>query len=180
MEYLKSAVDCVRKGGVIIVPTDTVYGFIADASNKKAIDKIFRLKKRQKDKPLPVFVKGIKMAKELAFINERQEEILKRYWPGKYTFVFKRKKGIKLYGVGKETIALRIPKHKLLNALLKKIDRPLVQTSVNLSGKPALNKIKDIIKEFEKADLIINAGNLPKRKPSRIVDLTEGRRVIRN
>ncbi|MDP3882806.1 MAG: L-threonylcarbamoyladenylate synthase [Candidatus Staskawiczbacteria bacterium] len=186
-KLLNEAVRTLKNGGVILFPTDTVYGFLADAINKKAVEKIYKIKNRPKSKPLAVFVKDIKMAKELAEIDEpafakglgeaRQEKLLIKKWPGKYTFVLKRKKTLKLYDGGKNTIALRIPKHKLLNDLLKKINKPLVQTSANISGQPALTKSSDIIKVFEgqkyKPDLIISAGNLPKRNPSAIIDLTK-------
>ncbi len=165
----------LKKGAVIICPTDTVYGFLADATNKKAVDKIFKIKERLKLKPLPIFVKGIKMAKELAEISKEQEKIFKKYWPGKYTFILKRKSDIKLYGVNKDTIAIRVPKYKFLNNLLKKINKPLVQTSVNISGEPFLAKVEDIFEKFKKnklqPDLIINAGFL-KNKPSKIIDFT--------
>jgi len=139
---------------------------------------------------LAVFVKDIKMAKKLAEISHGQEQILKKYWPGKYTFVLKSKFQnpnfkanskfkiqITKLCIGKNgTIALRIPKHKFLNDLLNKINKPLAQTSVNISGKPPLTKISDI-KEFITgsglAILIIDAGNLPKRKASVIMDLTK-------
>lgn len=169
------AVKVLKKGGIVVFPTDTVYGFLADASNKKAVEKIYKIKKRVRLKPLPVFVKDIKMAKSLAVIDKNQEKILNQKWPGKYTFVLKAKKG---------TIALRVPNYKPLNILLKKINRPLAQTSVNISGQPALNKFKDIIKLFEtqktKPDLISNAGSLPKRKASAIIDLTKDKiKIIR-
>lgn len=169
------SVTVIKAGGVVIFPTDTVYGFLADADNKKAVKKIYKIKKRQSKKPLPVFVKDLKMAKTLAEISKKQEKIIKKYWPGKYTLVLKAKiKNPKLVKDGK--IALRIPKYKPLNDLLKKAGIPLAQTSANISGKPALNKAADIKETFEKQkykpDLIINAGNLPKRKPSAIIDLT--------
>lgn len=105
------------------------------------------------------------MAKSIAFIDEKQEKILKNHWPGKTTFVLKKK--------NKGTIAIRIPNYKFLNDLLKEINMPLSQTSVNISGEPALNNIKEIIKKFgDKVDLIIDGGSLSKRKPSKIVDLT--------
>ncbi|MBI2049972.1 MAG: threonylcarbamoyl-AMP synthase [Candidatus Staskawiczbacteria bacterium] len=177
---LSKALTVLKQGGVIICPTDTVYGFLADASNKKAVDKIFKIKKRPKQKPLPVFVKNLKMAKSMAVINKEQEKIIRRYWPGKYTFVLKSKikpQKLKLYGVAKDSVALRVPKHYFLQKLLKKINRPLVQTSVNISGRPTLVKISDIIKKFKKnkpqPDLIIDAGFL-KNKPSKIIDLTSG------
>lgn len=182
LENLSLAVAVLNKEGVIVCPTDTVYGFLADASSKKAVDKIYKIKKRPKSKPLPFFVKDLKIAKGLAEINKDQEKVLKKFWPGKYTFILKRKttrpglvgKYNKIYGVAKGTIAIRIPKHEFLNTLLKKINRPLVQTSVNISGEPALVKKEDIIKKFgnSKNILIINGGKLKKSKPSQVMDLT--------
>lgn len=169
----------LKNGGVAIFPTDTVYGFLADAGNKKAIEKIFKIKKRARSKPLPVFVKDIKAAKELAEITKDQEKILKKHWPGKYTFILKLKasKNLSKLVIGKNnTIGIRIPKYKFLNDLLKKINKPLAQTSVNISGKPEIKKIKEIIAKFadnkNKPDLIIDGGDLLKSKPSKIVDLT--------
>ena len=138
----------------------------------KFSSKIYRIKKRAKSKPLPLFVKDLKMAKELSEINDSQIKILKSKWPGKYTFVLRRKKVIKLYGQDKNTVALRIPNYKFLNSLLKKINKPLVQTSVNISNSPALIRIDDIIKQFGKSNiLIIDAGNLKKSQSSKIVNL---------
>ena len=166
----------LKKGGVVVCSTDTVYGFLADASNKKAVEKIYKIKKRPKSKPLPIFVKDIKMAKELAFINEKQAKVLQKFWPGKYTFVLNRKLDTKLYGVSKNTIAVRIPKYNFLNNLLKKINQPLSQTSVNFSGKVSLSSISDIIKQFNKQNiLIVNAGDIKKGKPSKIIDLTKNK-----
>lgn len=173
-EALNKAVLILKNGGVVICPTDTVYGFLADAQNKKAAGKIFKIKKRPKSKPLAIFVRNLKMANEVTFINKNQAKILKKFWPGKYTFVFKRKKNVKLYGVDKKTIALRFPKYKFLNDLLKKIDSPLVQTSVNISNEPMMNKIKDIIEKFKnekRVALIIDGGNLKKGKPSKIIKI---------
>ena len=155
MEILKKsrqardlAAKIINSGGVVICPTDTVYGFLADAKNKKAVSRIYKIKKRERLKPLPVFVKNIKTAIKIAIIDSDQKKLIKKYWPGKYTFVLKKKKGEALYGVDRETIALRVPKYKFLNDLLKKINKPLSQTSVNASGTLSLKKIEDIIKEF--------------------------------
>ena len=120
MEEINKAIAVLHNGGVVIFPTDTVYGFLADATNKKAVESIYLIKKRLKSKPLPVFVKDFNMAKELAEIDEKQEKNIKKYWPGKYTFILKRKvqskkrkdksKNLELYGVDEKTIAIRIPK----------------------------------------------------------------------
>lgn len=166
------AVKLIRQGKAIVCPTDTVYGLLADATNEKAVKKVFEIKERPKTKPVPIFVKDIKMAKNLALVDKEQEKFLRKVWPGKITVVLKRGK-IKLYGVRKQTIALRIPKYKLVNKLLGKINRPLVGTSANISGKPATTKIKEVLKQLKnRPDLIVDAGNLPKSRPSIIIDLT--------
>ena len=163
----------LKRGGVVICPTDTVYGFLANAANKKAVARIYKLKKRAKKKLLPVFVKDFTTAKSLAKINGDQEKIIKKYWPGKYTFILNLKKGTKLYGTDKNTIALRMPQYPFLNAVLKKINTPLSQTSVNISNKPSLSKISDIIEQFGSKDiLIIDGGDISKNKSSQILDLT--------
>jgi len=181
MDQLNKVATVLKNGGVVICPTDTVYGFLADASSKKAVEKIYNIKKRPKSKPLSVFVKDFAMAQSLAHIDELQEKYIKKLWPGKYTFILKRKpsnpsarlRAGKLYGVDKKTVALRIPKYAFLNNLLKKVNRPLMQTSANISGKPSLNTINDIIKQFGGSDiLIIDGGNLKKSKPSKIFDIS--------
>jgi|SRR3989344_2163668 len=177
-ETLNKIIKILKSGGVVICPTDTVYGFLADAANKKAVDKIYKIKRRPKLKPLPVFVKNLTTAKEIAFIDKNQEKILKKHWPGKYTFILKRKtQKSKIYGVSEETIGLRLPKDKFLNDLLKRVHQPLVQTSVNISGEESLKKIKDIIEQFKKdsrINLIIDGGDLLESRPSKIVDLSRG------
>jgi len=170
---LTVAIRILKNGGIVICPTDTVYGFLADATNKKAVEKIYNIKKRPKSKPLPVFVKDFKMANTLADVDARQAKMLKKYWPGKYTFILKRKLGHKLYGVDKKTIALRIPNYKFLNNILEKINRSLVQTSVNISGENPFTAIDDIVKTFGSLDiLIIDGGDIKKRKSSKVLDLT--------
>lgn len=176
------AVKLIRQGKAIVCPTDTVYGLIADATNKKAVEKVFEIKKRSEKKPLPIFVKDIKMAKNLALIDEEQEKFLRKVWPGKITAVLKRNE-TKLYGVEKKTIALRIPKYKLVNKLLEKINRPLIGTSANISGKPASTKIKEVLGYFkrqkkDRPDLIIDVGGIKPSKPSKVIDLTGRKQKI--
>ena len=165
---LKIAVEVLSNGGVVVCPTDTVYGFLVDAENKKAINKIYKIKKRPKSKSLPVFIFSIKKAKEIAEISTDQEKILKKYWPGKYTFVLKAKS--QKLKVKNNTIALRMPNHKFLLSLLKKFGKPLAQTSVNISGQPELNKVEYMAK-ISGIDLIIDASRLPKRKQSQVFDM---------
>lgn len=177
MQIVKTAIKLIKQGKVIVCPTDTVYGLIADATNKKAVEKIFKIKKRSIKKPIPIFVKDLKIAKKLAKIDKKQERILKSIWPGKVTVVLKRKKTkMKLYGVDKKTIALRIPNFKPVNFLLEKLNKPLIGTSANISSKPPSTKIREVTPQFKnqkyQPDLVIDTGNLPKSKPSIVLDLT--------
>ena len=169
-------IENLKKGNVIVCPTDTVYGLISDATNKKAVDKLFQIKKRLKNKALPIFIKDIKTAKKLAWINKKQEEFLKKNWPGKTTIVLKRKKDKKIYGLAEETIALRIPDYELISLILEKTNFILTATSANLSNQPASTKIKQVVNQFKnnnfQPDLIVDFNNLKLTKPSKVIDLT--------
>lgn len=189
-EIIKKAMKFIKEGNVLICPTDTVYGLIADATNKKAVERLFKIKKRTFKKPIPIFVKDIKTVKRLALINKEQESFLTKVWPGKVTVVLKRlrlRRGFggrrkNLYGVDKKTIALRIPNYRFLNILLEKLNRPLIGTSANISGYPASTKIEKVIEQFKnkkmKPDLILSDGNLKPSRPSAIIDLTGKKQKI--
>lgn len=163
-------VKAIKQGKVLILPTDTVYGLVCDAANKKAVDKIFKIKKRPKSKPLPVFVSDIKMAKKLAIIDKKQEKFLKSVWPGAVTAILKSRQQ------KNKTIGLRIPNYRPLLDLVKQLNRPLAETSANISGKPAPGNIKEILKQFNgqkhQPDLIVRHRMSNKAKPSKVIDLT--------
>lgn len=173
----KEAAKFIKEGKVIVCPTDTVYGLICDVNNSRAVKKLFKIKKRSFEKPIPVFVADIKMAQKIAIFSKKQEKFLKKAWPGKVTVIFEAKKNFPK-GVLSETgkIGLRIPNYKLLNTLLEETKIPLSATSANISGKPASTKIKRIINQLKKEkfqpDLIIDVGSLKASKPSTVVDLT--------
>lgn len=180
---LTEVISVIKKGGVVVFPSDTVYGLACDARSKEAIKKLFKIKKRALKKPIPVFVKDIKMAKNLTLINKKQEKFLKRVWPGKVTVVLKARKKFPKGVLSKDqTIGLRIPNYKVLNTLLEKLNCPLSGTSANISGKPASIKIAKVMSQLKKEkiqpNLIIDAGNLEPAKPSTVVDLTKSRLKI--
>jgi L-threonylcarbamoyladenylate synthase len=184
---IKKAIKVIKEGGVVICPTETVYGLLADAANDKAVERVFKIKKRPKTKAIAVFIRSIGEAKKLAFINEKQEKFLKKVWPGKVTVILKRKPNCglskKLFA-NKKIIGLRISSSGLVNKLVEGINRPLTTTSANISSRPASTKIKEVLEQFTKnkirPDLVIDAGNLPKNKPSKVIDLTgEKEKVLR-
>src|SRR4030042_6277146 len=167
----------LKGGKIIICPTDTVYGLVADATNQTAVNKIFKIKQRENGKPIPIFVKNLKMAKDFAVIKKEQEKIIKSVWPGRTTLILKPKRKLPK-GIGRagKEIGLRIPDYKIISRLLSVSNSPLTGTSANISGKPASTKIKEIIYQFKnqkhQPDLVINCGDLRKNKPSTIIDLT--------
>jgi len=191
-EIKEKIITTLKEGKVIICPTDTVYGLICDAKNKKAVENIFKIKKRPKNKYLPIFVKNLKTAKKFAKINKTQEKFLKKIWPGKVTAVLERKRAKVypvrgqrvwartqrkqtsngVYGVSEKSVALRIPKYKLINEILERTNLPLIGTSANISGEKSPTKISQILKQFKKQGLlVINAGSLKNSKPSTVIDL---------
>ena len=176
-EIVEIAAKSIQQGKVLVCPTDTVYGLVCDATNEKAVEKVFKIKRRVAKKPIPIFVKDTKMAKKLAKIDKKQEKFLKSVWPGKVTVVLRPKKKFpKGIGKPKKEIGLRIPNYKFINQLLSIVDCPLTGTSANISGKPPSTKIKEVISQFKnqkhQPDLVIDAGNLKSSKSSTVLDLT--------
>ncbi|MCX6723850.1 MAG: L-threonylcarbamoyladenylate synthase [Candidatus Staskawiczbacteria bacterium] len=167
-------ITALQNGAVLVLPTDTVYGLICDAENEEAVKKIFEIKKRDKSKPLGVFVKEIEAAKEMAFVESRHEKFLK---DNKNTVILKAKNSSLPKLVYKDkTIGIRIPKYELLNLILEKFGKPIAQTSANISGEPATVKIADILEQFKNQDItIVDAGNLSENKSSTIIDLTNNK-----
>lgn len=173
------AAEAIRRGFVVIVPTDTVYGLAANALDEKAIARVFVLKKRPRTKPLPLFVKNIAMARKLAYISDDVSEKLKEFWPGPVTVVLYKKDIIPAIATaGGETVGLRMSDHRVVNELVRAVDIPLTATSANISGIAPSHDINVILEQLSHEhitpDLVLNAGVLPGRKPSTIIDLTRG------
>jgi len=176
-KIVQKIIKAIKSGKVIIVPTDTVYGLIADAKNKSAVQKIFEIKDRVFTKPMGIFVGDIQMAKKYVKIKKEQEQFLE----SADTFVLPIKKKLPFQ---KNTLGIRIPQSDLILTIIRALGFPLVQTSANLSGELSTNNIKKNIKIFRnqkiQPDLILDAGKLPERKPSKVIDLTgEGPRILR-
>ena len=177
-EILEEVLPVLRQGGVVAIPTDTIYGFAADALNLEAVRRIFKIKGRPEEKTLPIFVSSIEEAEKLVEINACQRKFLEKVWPGKVTCVLKAKDVLPPEVLAKDgTVALRIPKYDFVSRLLKAFGGPLTGTSANLSGNTPLRKIKEIIAEcatsdVAQPDIIVDAGDLPNSEPSTVVDLT--------
>lgn len=180
---LNEIVNTLKQGKVIVYPTDTLYGLGVNALDKAAVDKLFRVKKRPRVKPVSIIIKDIKMARRFAYIDARAEKILNALWPGPITVVLSRKDTLpSIVSGGKNTIGMRIPNSEFTKSLMNQADFPVTSTSVNVSGKELLRKTCEITKVFEsekyQPDLIIDAGVLPEVEASTIIDLTTSKPKI--
>lgn len=170
------AVDILKKGRVIIYPTETSYGIGVDATSSKSIRKIFTIKER-KGKPISIIVSSLGMAKRYAKIDAVTRKLAQKFMPGPLTLVTEKKKLPQI--LSKKTVAWRIPSHPVAFPIVKKFGKPITATSANLSGRPQLYNINDIVKTFSgHVNLIIDAGNLPRRKPSTVFD-TINQKIVR-
>lgn len=163
----------IKNGGVVIYPTDTCYGLAVSAFDKKAIDKLFILKKRLKAKPISVIV-DLKMLERFFILDQKRKKMVQKFLPGPFTFILPLKASIALKGLFKElssrnTLGIRIPDNLLCLKLVQKLKIPFTTTSANLSGQKPPYSISEI---KIKPDLILDAGKLPKNPPSTVVDLT--------
>lgn len=168
-------VEYLRRGETMAYPTDTIYGLGCDATNGKAIEKIYKIKGRSGKKPLLILISSYAMLKRYCFASRRQINYLKSLWPGRVSVVLK-KRNILPTGLtgGSANIAVRLPKNDFLIKVIKKLNRPLVSTSLNLSGQDHLTSVQGLEKKFTKykPDLVVDGGSLVGR-PSKLIDLTD-------
>lgn len=175
---VEEAVKTLKSGGLVIYPTETLYGIGADATNPKAIEKLTEYKDRPFGKPYSIAVTDSVMASDYAYLNGAAKNLYKEFLPGPLTIVSKGKHKL-ARGVESEdgTLGIRIPNYKLVMAIVKKFGKPITSTSANASYKKRPYKISDILKNISKKqkgliDLIIDAGTLLPNDPSTVIDTT--------
>jgi L-threonylcarbamoyladenylate synthase len=171
MESLK----ILQKGGIVAYPTESFYALGVLATDERAVRRLYELKKRPPDKPLPVIVGDMDILKSLVrCIPPQAEALIKRFWPGPLTLIFEAQDSIPVLltgGTGK--IAIRIPGESVALQLTKAVKLPITATSANLSSKPPAERCDEVINYFKDGvDLIIDGGKTPGGKPSTIVDIT--------
>ncbi len=179
---IKKTIEILEEGGVIVFPTDTVYAYGCDYKDKRAIERIYRLKKMEKHKPLSfIFTEISEMNDYARNISDDAYKIMKKALPGPYTFIFKASKLVpRIVQTNQKTVGVRIPDNNIAIEIVKELGRPLLATSVsNISGEYIVEP-KDLEKIYRnEVDLVIDCG--PKESsPSTIIDMTEDTfRIIR-
>jgi len=172
---VNKTVEILEEGGVIVFPTDTVYAYGCDIKDKRAIERIYRLKKMEKHKPLSfIFTEISEISDYARHISDDAYKIMKKAFPGPYTFIFKASKLVpKVVVTNQKTVGVRIPDNNIAIEIVKALGRPLLATSVsNISGDYIVEP-KDLEKIYRnEVDLVIDCG--PKiSSPSTVVDMTE-------
>lgn len=163
---------------MVAFPTETVFGIGATLDHPRAIKRIFKIKGRPANKPLQVLVASMEQAKELGKFSRKAKDHAKRKWPGPTLIVPRTGKVPKLVTGGSDKVGLRMPDHRTVLGLIKRCG-PIAATSANRSGeRPALsaNKVK---KDLPELDYVL-AGKVKSGKPSKVIDLTRGGKVLRS
>ena len=180
---LKQTIKSLKNTNIAGLPTETVYGLAGNAYSKKAIDKIYKLKKRPKTNPLIIHYLNIKSLNKDVILNENFFKLYKKFCPGPITFVLKKSKNSKIISsaaANLKTVAIRFPKHKVIRTILKSINFPLAMPSANISSSLSPVSAFDVFEEFEKKlKIIINAGQSSIGIESTVVDLTGKPKILR-
>lgn len=170
---ISQVIASLQAGGVLVYPTDTVYGLGCDIFNKKAVAKIYQLKKRDPKKPCSILCSDIKQIAEYAVITDWAFQIIKKTLPGPYTFILKAKNKTPQNILAKnKTVGVRIPNNQICLQLVEALGNPIITTSLNISGAQILTNPNQLSLEMKnKIDIIIDAGDLP-QEASTVIDLS--------
>lgn len=169
-DSLKKTAETLKAGGVIIFPTETVYGIGCLAANQEAVKRVFKIKQRPLDKPLQILIADLKQAEQLAQeLKGKALELARKYWPGPLTLVIKKKSSVSdLITARKDSVGLRMPKSDKLLELIKAVG-PLAASSANLSGEPDPTSAQEVKIE---ADLLLDGGKCKLSQASTVVDVS--------
>lgn len=168
---INKIIDYLKEGETGILPTDTIYGILGSALNKKTVEKIYRLRKRNKEKPMIILISSLK---DLKLFNVKADErILKKFWPNPISIILPcTDKNFRYLHRGKNSLAFRLPDHPLLLRILKKTG-PLVAPSANFEGEKSSETSEEAFNYFRnKTSFYLDAGRL-QSKPSTIISLTD-------
>lgn len=173
--------DILAKNGVVIIPTDTIYGVVASAWSKKAVERAYKILKRNPKKPFIILIFSLDDLKPFGIkLDQQTENILKKIWPGKVSVVLKcTNNKFQYLHRGKKTLAFRIPKKPNLIRFLKKTG-PLISSSANPQGKKPAETILEAKKYFgDRIDFYASDGKI-KSLPSTLIEIKNGKiRVLR-
>ena len=180
MNLITHAIDLLRAGKILSIPTETVYGLGADASNPLALRQIFALKNRPMDHPLIVHVANVEKAKEWVFWDDKADALVENYWPGPLTLILKKRPHVlpEVSG-GLDSLGIRVPNHPLTLKLLSQFKGGIAAPSANRFGRISPTTAQHVREEFGNKVFVLDGGNCEIGMESTIVDLYNGPAILR-
>lgn len=172
---IEEAVDVLLDGGIVAIPTDTVYGLAADATNPAAVERLRQIKQRPEDKKIPVLVDSLKMFQQLTEgWPERLDVLIENFWPGPLTIVAPKRAAV-LHGVTDgPTLGLRMPDNLVALGLISLLARPLAVSSANISGQPPATTAQEVRETFaDDIELVLDSGATPGPAVSTVLSIAE-------
>ena len=171
---IKKAAEVLSKGGIVIFPTDTVYGLAAGAFDLHAQKKIYKLKGRSFRKPLILMANDLNSLGHFVTIDHEAKKLAKCFWPGPLTMILKTTQLGRIVMGGRKDAGVRIPKDKIVSALIKACGFPIATTSANFSQKPSAKKGAEALKYFDgKAELLLDCGLCALGRESTVIDMVK-------
>ena len=174
---IKEVYEVIKDGGLVLFPTETVYGIGANGLNEQAVKKIFIAKGRKQDNPLILHISNMEMLNIIAKnITELEYKLMEEFWPGPFTIILERKDIVpdNVTG-GLDTVGIRMPSNEIAKKLIEYADVPIAAPSANVSGRPSGTNIEDIFKELsDKVDYIIDGGQCEIGLESTVVRVIDG------
>ena len=179
-EGILKASEIIKNGGIVVFPTDTVYGIGCNPYLKESVDKIYKIKNRDRSKPLPLLVYSIEIAEKIVLFDEKTKKIIERFWPGALTVLLKiADENLKKSLAIEDKIAIRIPNSECTLKLLEKID-VIVGTSANISGEKSFTNPEDLSTELEGVEIFVDGGMVESKGESTIIEVTNNEiRILR-
>ncbi|MCG2767265.1 MAG: threonylcarbamoyl-AMP synthase [Anaerolineae bacterium] len=172
---LEEAAGILRAGGLVVIPTDTVYGVAGNAYLPEAVERIYHVKERPKDKAIPLLLADSEQVQDVASdIPPEACRLMEAFWPGGLTIILpKRPRLPDVVTAGGATVALRMPDHPFVLALIRALGAPLAVTSANVSGHPPATTANEAVDELRgRVALIVDGGMCSGGVPSTVLDLT--------
>ena len=175
------AIESIKNGGIVIFPTDTVYGIGCDPYNENAVERIYGLKNRDNTKPLPILGYSKRILENIVEFDKTTNRITEKFWPGRLTIVLPLKDDkLKKLSRGTNTLAVRVPNNKCVLAFLKKCEL-VVGTSANISGKKPFTDPQYIENELIDCDIFLNDGIIQSYGASTVIKIENGEiRILRS
>ncbi|MCI8410912.1 MAG: threonylcarbamoyl-AMP synthase [Clostridia bacterium] len=174
---LKKPAEIIKDGGIVIFPTETVYGIGTNVFDENAVRRIYNIKERPLNKPISLLVSNMKMVNQVAKeITQLEYKLMEKFFPGPFTIILKKKDIVpNIATSNQETVGIRIPANEITLKLIDYAGVPIATSSSNISSKPSVTNLKKIIKDFEgKVDYFIDGGESKIGIASTIVQVIDG------